>query len=517
MCVTSVDCPPTGNGCVLATCESGVCGTTNATQGTVSPNQTAGDCQLVVCDGMGNPRSVADDTDPPKSTSCAIGQCTNGVPGFQDLPGGTACDAGGHCDGMGSCKSGCFSASDCPGSDTDCQQRTCVDGQCGFSFTANGTPTTQQSPGDCHENECDGSGNVITVVDDADAPATTEQCAPGVCVQGSPQHQNAQRGTVCNDNGGTECDGNGSCVQFVVPADCGVDTECRQHTCNAGQCGVNDVAAGTPTSQQTPGDCHENQCDGSGSIVNAVDDADEPSGATCAPGSCSNGTPGTTPASQGTACADTGGVSCDGQGACSQSVSVVRVGTGMGALASTATATFVDTYYAIAGSMPVSTVALPTTGGPLLLSGTSTSEGGLSRSGDGHYLQLAGYAGVVGMTTTGATRVVGRIDAAGNVDTSTRLAAAAFSGSNVRGAASFDGLNFWVTGTSSGSGGGLLVRAARRERRWDADRSHPEQYAHERRVPRAALRHLGIGHVPRRRHVRRPADDGRRDDHVIAR
>jgi hypothetical protein len=249
-------------------------------------------------------------------------------------------------------------------------------------------------------------------------------------------------------------------VQCVIAADCGVDTECQQHTCTGGQCGVNDVADGTPTAQQTPGDCRQNQCDGAGNIVDAVDDSDKPSGATCAPGSCSNGTPGTTPAAQGSACTDGGGVTCDGQGSCSQTVSIVRVGTGSAALASTATATFVETYYPIVGSTPVSTITLPTTisgsNQPLLLSGTATSEGGLSRSGDGHFLQLAGYAGVAGMTTTGTTRVVGRTDAAGNVDTTTRLAAAAFSGSNVRGAASVDGQNFWVSGTSStATGGGL--------------------------------------------------------------
>src|SRR5205814_2269925 len=72
----------------------------------------------------------------------------------------------------------------------------------------------------------------------------------------------------------------------------------------------------------------------------------------------------------------------------------------------------------------------------LTVSGSSTSEGGLSLSGNGSYLTLAGYdaatgtAAVSGTTAATINRIVGRVDAMGNVATSTRLDSA-FSASNV--------------------------------------------------------------------------------------
>src|SRR5205085_10306703 len=89
---------------------------------------------------------------------------------------------------------------------------------------------------------------------------------------------------------------------------------------------------------------------------------------------------------------------------------------------------------------------------PFTVSGSAGSEGALSRSADGHFLTLAGYANVPGRTGIKSTtnlstdaspvnRLVARIDAAGNIDTSTRLVDA-FNTENVRGATSIDGTSF---------------------------------------------------------------------------
>lgn len=92
------------------------------------------------------------------------------------------------------------------------------------------------------------------------------------------------------------------------------------------------------------------------------------------------------------------------------------------------------------------------------LSGTATSEGHLSLSANGKYVLLAGYAAGVGtlnVSTQSADvvpRVVGRVDAFGNVNTST-LVSGAFSASNVRGATSTDGSSIWVSGNSTTTGG----------------------------------------------------------------
>jgi hypothetical protein len=463
-CVAPTDCPGTDTECETRTCNAGMCGFSFAQAGKPTTAQMPGDCHTNECDGAGNITSVVDNTDLPSNVNvCTSAACNAGVPSNPPLAAGTPCAVNGgiECNGAGTCVQ-CLAPAECPGMNTECQQPTCVAGACGINNAAAGTPTTTQTPGDCHTNECDGTGNIASFVDDTDVPSSSNQCAPGVCTAGVPSTSPAPVGTVCSQNGGIECDGAGSCVQCLTAATCpGTDTECATRTCTAGVCGMNDVAAGTPTSMQTPGDCLVNQCDGAGNIVSVPDDSDTPpSSNQCAGGTCKNGVLSTGNAAQGTACTQSGGALCDGQGNCTQTITVVRVGAGTAALVPGATATFLETYYPVAGATPVSTVTLPVTATlpsePLLLGGTSITEGGLSRSGDGHTLVLAGYAATAGeaTTTAGVTRVVGRIDAAGTVDTTTRLAATAFADASVRGAASVDGNNFWVSGTSSPTSGG---------------------------------------------------------------
>jgi hypothetical protein len=93
-------------------------------------------------------------------------------------------------------------------------------------------------------------------------------------------------------------------------------------------------------------------------------------------------------------------------------------------------------------------------------SGTNgITEGSLRRSVDGRYLTLAGY-GVVPGTTNPATasaatapRVIARIDASGNINTTTRLLTA-FNSSNIRTAVTADGTAFWASGISGNTTGG---------------------------------------------------------------
>jgi uncharacterized repeat protein (TIGR01451 family) len=145
---------------------------------------------------------------------------------------------------------------------------------------------------------------------------------------------------------------------------------------------------------------------------------------------------------------------------------VVRVGTGSAALSSAATAAFLDEYSTSGtGQTPIQSIGLPTAASGsnaiLTMSGSATSDGALARSANGGYLTLAGYNAAPGtanvVTTTGINRVVGRIDASGAVDTSTRI----FDGyvaSNIRGAVSDDGTRFWTGGNgNSGSGGTRYV------------------------------------------------------------
>jgi hypothetical protein len=94
---------------------------------------------------------------------------------------------------------------------------------------------------------------------------------------------------------------------------------------------------------------------------------------------------------------------------------------------------------------------------------TSTSYGFLKRSMDGNYLTMTGAnvpAGTQGgVFSSGAypNRTIARVDAAGNVDSSTRFNAA---GTTPRSAITMTGTDFWWSGdTGSGNTGGIRYRA----------------------------------------------------------
>jgi hypothetical protein len=249
-----------------------------------------------------------------------------------------------------------------------------------------------------------------------------------------------------------------------------------------GACSAPVAAAGTPVAQPAAGDCLRSTCDGQGNSVTVADDTDLPvDGNPCTADVCASGVPSNPPLAAGTSCSLASGAAaeCDGNGGCVDcqisgtcgggtstpppappTFRVMRVGDGAAALSSAAAAVFIEERR-LDGTL-VGTVALPTAASganlPLAVSGSASSEGALTLSADGHWLSLAGYAaapgtaGVASTATSAVNRVVGRIDALGNVDTSTAFTTA-FTANNVRGAASADGSGFWVAGAGGSSGG----------------------------------------------------------------
>jgi hypothetical protein len=139
---------------------------------------------------------------------------------------------------------------------------------------------------------------------------------------------------------------------------------------------------------------------------------------------------------------------------------VVRVGTGAAALSSAATAVFVDEY--TPAGVLVQSLPLPTAASgsnfPLTNSGSATSEGALSLSGNGQYLLHAGYAAapgttsVVSTTSSATPRVIARVALDGTIDTSTALTDA-YSGNNIRSVFSTNGTDLFTAGTASLGGG----------------------------------------------------------------
>ena len=468
-CVTASTCPGQDTDCQTRTCTAGACGFSFAAAGTTTPTgQTPANCQKLNCNGSGGVVSVADNSDTPlDGNACTTDSCNAGVPTFTPVAAGTSCGAGLVCDAAGTCL-GCNTGADCPGTDTECHTRTCVANTCGVAFTAAGTATAAQTAGDCKQNECDGSGNIVSANHNADVPSDAFQCTADTCTAGVPTFTPVASGTACSQAGGTLCDATGDCVQCNAATDCpGTDTDCHVRTCPAGTCGVVNTAAGNPTSTQTASNCQINQCDGAGNAVNVADNSDVPvDGNQCTGDVCTAGVPSNPNLAAGTACTQSGGTICNGAGTCAAAGGtptdflVLRVGDGVAALSSASTAGFLE-HHNLDGTTAGTTVNLPVAvsgaNKPLTFAGTSTSEGGLSLSGDGHYVTMAGYAAAPGVAAIAGTtsavnnRVVGRLDAtliaSTGLDTST-VFPAAFSAANIRSATTNDGTSFWASGSA---------------------------------------------------------------------
>lgn len=132
---------------------------------------------------------------------------------------------------------------------------------------------------------------------------------------------------------------------------------------------------------------------------------------------------------------------------------VYRDGTGSSSLVNTGNPVFLDEY--TTGGALVQSIEMPTTKNgsqyPLITDGVATSEGQLNNSADGRYLILAGYgtttggSSLPGTTSASVPRVIGRVDASGNIDTSTALTDWT-SGNNPRSATSATGSTFYGGG-----------------------------------------------------------------------
>jgi hypothetical protein len=317
-CVTASTCPGQDTQCQTRTCIANACGMSFAAAGTPTSAQTAGDCKQNECNGAGTIVASTHNTDVPVDGNlCTSDVCTAGVPSNPAVPAGSSCGAGLVCNAAGTCL-GCNTGADCPGTDTECQTRTCSNNTCGVAFAAAGTPTAAQTAGDCKQNECNGAGAIVANIHNADVPNDGFQCTADSCVQGTPKFTPIASGTACNQNGGSLCDAIGDCVQCNTASDCpGTDTDCHVRTCMVGVCGVANTAAGNPTTTQTTGNCQINQCDGAGNATNVADNSDVPvDNKQCTSDVCTAGVPSNPNLASGTACTQNGGTTCDGAGAC---------------------------------------------------------------------------------------------------------------------------------------------------------------------------------------------------------
>jgi hypothetical protein len=319
-CDSVTDCPAPSSGCEVPICIGGVCGTSALPMGTLSPAQTLGDCKTGVCDGAGNILQQNEATDVPDLGDCVNATCNSGTPESRSLPVGTTCAEtnGTVCSGDGFCVE-CNVESDCVGlpASSECATRVCDAGTCMLMPAAMGTMLAAQTTGDCKKAVCDGSGGTTTQNDGADLPDDLNQCTTDGCSAGMQTHVAVMVGDPCS--AGT-CDALGNCVGCVQPSDCGASTFCAQRTCTAGVCGLSNTTVETPlpSGSQVSGDCQELRCDGSGAVKTVASAGDVPSddGLECTGETCVAGSPQHPPTSLGSTCNQTGGLFCDGLGAC---------------------------------------------------------------------------------------------------------------------------------------------------------------------------------------------------------
>jgi hypothetical protein len=138
--------------------------------------------------------------------------------------------------GAGGATGGCASPKECPGQDTTCQARTCINGVCGIAHAAAGTLAGPQPKDNCRKVVCDGAGAVMIADDDTNVPVDGNPCTDDVCVQGTPSNPFSAAGAPCNENDGTQCDATGHCVQCLSPKDC-PSGACQINQCAPAYCG----------------------------------------------------------------------------------------------------------------------------------------------------------------------------------------------------------------------------------------------------------------------------------------
>jgi hypothetical protein len=129
----------------------------------------------------------------------------------------------------------------------------CLNGSCSTTPLDVGTLVPGEAKGNCKKSICDGVGNAAVVNDDTDTPAPASDCYLGACSLGVPKQAARAVNALCNSNGGSYCDGAGTCVECNLTIQCG-GPACVNHTCSGPTC--NDLMMnGDETDQDCGGSC----------------------------------------------------------------------------------------------------------------------------------------------------------------------------------------------------------------------------------------------------------------------
>ncbi len=319
-CATDANCED-GNPCTVDTCQpDNTCARSNADNGPLK-DQVAGDCRRDDClDGevvqTNDDADTKDDNEP-----CTTDSCNAGTPVHPPLADDTMCSVGvspGKCV-MGVCTVECSPTKPCD-DNNPCTEDSCNAslGTCTYvKLDGLPTPGFTEPVGDCKIHICS-AGVDAPLNDDADTADDMNSCTFDVCMNGVGSHPGVSMGTPCMVGQPEVCNGQGTCVECNVPADCvklPTDDDCQTRTCTNNKCGQDFAAAGTPISTQIAGDCKQTVCNGTGKtmIVNLDTDVPEDNNP-CTDNVCTTGSPSNPNIAAGVSCGNP--LICNGNGQC---------------------------------------------------------------------------------------------------------------------------------------------------------------------------------------------------------
>jgi len=336
-CTTEADCGVSDK-CKTYTCMvNGQCSISYVAAGMALPkgDQTAGDCKVLQCDGMGNTLSNVDTNDIPVDLKeCTVDSCDPmGNPANTPKALNDMCGSNGDsvCDGLGNClkKGGttCAAANECLTG--YCTDNVCCDGTCtnqcmacnltGTAGTCTNLPAGSDDMPLCvGTNSCDGLGSCKR--DNGQPCGIAGDCSSGFCADGVCC--NTACGDTCkscnltgtvgtctsvpNDvvdptgpmpcNNPYRCDGSGAC-KGLNGVTCAQGTECLSNYCVDGYCcnnicnqlckgcanaltgGTSGICSNISNGTDPGNECPNGDCNGSGICSGGV--GPSPNGASC--------------------------------------------------------------------------------------------------------------------------------------------------------------------------------------------------------------------------------------------
>jgi plastocyanin len=229
-----------------ARCIGGHCGDEPLPLGAEVAEQTAGDCQLAVCDGDGDTTSQDDDDDvADDGNDCTVDACEDGEPSHDPATAGVVCDdnGGSFCNATSACV-------EC-GIGDNCASGVCQDDMCRETDCDNDMTDVGETDEDCGGTECGPCGPGLMCIEDSDCAGN--DCTSDLCVA------NCDDGVMNNTEIAVDC-GPG-CDTCPIDSACGNDDHCTSDfchpttdTCEAPTC--NDgFMNGTETGEDCGGGC----------------------------------------------------------------------------------------------------------------------------------------------------------------------------------------------------------------------------------------------------------------------